>query len=70
MNINEELYNFIERGKYNVDGISTNVDMNNFSEEIFINIRKVNATKKQAKDKKELYEISIQGKEVKNYKRN
>ena len=52
-------HQYTEKGT--VDGISTNVDMNNFSEEIFIKIRKDSTVE----DKKELYEVSIQGDEVK-----
>lgn len=62
-------HQYTEKGT--VDGISTNVDMNNFSEDIFINSRKDDTEEKEnpADDKKALYELSIQGEEVKELQR-
>ena len=56
-------HQYSETGK--VPGINANVDMDNFTEDIFINSAKKVATKEPAEEHKELYEISIQGEEVK-----
>lgn len=58
-------HQYSETGK--VPGINANVDMDNFTEDIFINsakkVKPVPATKEPIK--KELYQLSIQGEEVK-----
>ena len=54
-------HQYSETGK--VDGINANVDLDNFTEDIFINSAK--KVKPVPAAKKELYEISIQGEEVK-----
>lgn len=48
-----------------VDGINANVDMDNFTEDIFIKSAKKPVPVTKESVKKELYEISIQGEEVK-----
>lgn len=53
-------HQYSETGK--VDGINTNVDLDNFTEDIFINSAKKVATKEVVE--KELYQLSIQGQEV------
>lgn len=53
-------HQYSETGK--VDGINANVDLDNFTENIFINSVKKVATKEVVE--KELYDLSIQGQEV------